>query len=111
MIKRCFAFLFIAMSTFTSKAIELDSLASLLMEPEPAIAQQKIYSTELVYFAYQAKAYQYIWQNKVSINQAINALNDSWQEGLQPQDYHLSQLNFMRANIDSYINTLEFDVL
>ncbi|MEW6995087.1 murein L,D-transpeptidase [Colwelliaceae bacterium MEBiC 14330] len=111
MYKRCFAFLFIAMSTFTSKAVELDSLASLLMEPEPAIAQQKIYSTELVYFAYQAKAYQYIWQNKVSINQAINALNDAWQEGLQPQDYHLSQLNFMRANIDSYINTLEFDVL
>ena len=111
MYKRFIAFLLIGMTALTIKAIELDSLAIVLMDPAPSIAEQKIYSTELVDYAYQAKAYQYIWQNKVSISQALKALNDAWQEGLEPQDYHLNKINFMVGNIDRYINTLEFDVL
>ena len=111
MYKRVLAFIFIGISSFNIKASDFDSLATLLMEPTPAIAQQKIHSTELVDFAYQATAYQHIWQNKVSISQAIRALNDAWQDGLAPQDYHVNTLNLMVNDIDQHINTLEFDVL
>jgi murein L,D-transpeptidase YcbB/YkuD len=103
--------LLVCSSFFTAKATELDSLAAVLMEPSPAIGQQKIYSTELVGFSYQTTAYQYIWQNKKSISQALSALNNVWQEGLVPQDYHISTLNLLAKNIDQHINTLEFDVL
>jgi murein L,D-transpeptidase YcbB/YkuD len=98
-------------SVCTSKATEFDSLASVLMEPSPTIGQQKIYSTELLDYAYQITSYQYIWQNKKSISQALTALNNAWQEGLAPQDYHINRLNVLAENIDQHINTLEFDVL
>ncbi len=111
MYKLVFAFLLVGISSFTIKAVELDSLALMLMDPSPTIGQQKIHSTELVAFAYQAKSYQYIWQNKVSVSQALTALNGAWQEGLEPLDYHINTLNVMAQSIDQHINTLEFDVL
>ena len=104
-------FILMCSNIFTTKATELDSLAEVLMEPSPAIGQQQIYSTELVDFAYQATTYQYIWQNKISIFQALTALNNAWQEGLAPQDYHINRLNLLAQNIEQHINTLEFDVL
>jgi murein L,D-transpeptidase YcbB/YkuD len=104
-------FILMCSNIFTTKATELDSLAVVLMEPSPAIGQQQVYSTELVDFAYQSTAYQYIWQNKISIFQALTALNNAWQEGLAPQDYHINRLNLLAQNIEQHINTLEFDVL
>jgi murein L,D-transpeptidase YcbB/YkuD len=98
-------------SVCIAKATDFDSLASVLMEPSPSIGQQKIYSTELVDYAYQITSYQYIWKNKKSISQALIALNNAWQEGLAPQDYHINRLNLLAKNIDQHINTLEFDVL
>jgi len=98
-------------SVCTAKPTDLDSLASVLMEPSPTIDHQKIYSTELVDYAYQITSYQYIWQNKKSISQALTSLNNAWQEGLAPQDYHISTLNLLAKNIEQHINTLEFDVL
>ena len=95
----------------TVKATEFDSLASMLMEPTSSIGQQEIRSTSLVDFAYQATAYQYIWQNKKSITQALDALNFAWQEGLTPEDYHVDILNQMAKNLEQHLNTLKFDVL
>lgn len=96
------------LASFSSKASYLDQLELILMSPTPVIEGQKLHSKELVNYAYQTNNYELIWQNDVAVSQLISALENAWQEGLKPQDYHLNLLHTLHSKKQ---HSLTFDLL
>lgn len=56
-------------------------------------AQSEIAIPGMVRDMYQYNGYQLLWQKQAMINILLKAINDSYQLGLEPQDYHLNELN------------------
>ena len=48
---------------------------------------------------YEKYNYQLIWTNSKSVNQLIDAIKDSYQDGLTPEDYHLSLIQQLQASL------------
>lgn len=100
-------------ATFVSPvfASKLDQLELILMHSSPVVADKPLHSTDLVRYAYQENSYDVIWQNERVVSQLLNEIEHSWQEGLNPSDYHLTVLKDYANNLDSHLGDIEFDLL
>lgn len=63
------------------------------------VAGEVVASGRIVPELYERTGHQRLWNN-TAMDQLIEAIEAAYDEGLNPQDYHLSKLKEMRANFD-----------
>ena len=57
------------------------------------IDQSEIALADMIKNVYQYNQYKLFWQNKALADTLLNAIKESYQLGLDPEEYHLSELN------------------
>lgn len=50
---------------------------------------------------YERRDFRPAWQDTAAVDDLLRAIRDAWNDGLDPRDYHLPELERLRAEIDS----------
>lgn len=65
------------------------------------IGEERISSSIVLPEFYERRNFRLAWTNPDTVSQLIKAINNSDKEGLNPKDYHLTQIQHFRSEIDA----------
>jgi L,D-transpeptidase YcbB len=77
---------------------------------EQDIDDLNLAAPELIQNFYQLNNYQFAWQQQAKITTLLQAIEQSSQQGLNPQDYYLTSITEQRAN-RSKLSKAQFDLI
>ncbi|MFW6308652.1 MAG: L,D-transpeptidase family protein [bacterium] len=72
------------------------------------INSSRLQSADLIYEYYQSRGFKPVWNNRKGINpwaeEFLEILEDSWQDGLFPEEYHLTSIRLLKIDLKNADN-------
>jgi murein L,D-transpeptidase YcbB/YkuD len=121
----CFMMVFVLVLTASGAVAYQESLAQEIMRKKieqirftkgSMIGEEKISSSIVLPEFYERRNFRLAWTNPDTVRQLIDAIKNSDKEGLNPNDYHLTQIQHFRSEIDANSKTnpevlVDFDLI